>query len=206
MKIVVSRPPEVGDNDDGDDSDDEADGEDDDEELKDPDDMSPIDELQTFDWGSADDELAQFLAEDDGDGDGGGDGDGDDDDANEASNVEDDDATTESRPPSRNKRKHGDDTDTDGESSRGRSALSKKQRLTKVRSPLGLREVRSTEALGGDIGNLPTPQITGDEDDVMLLKTGESQDPVDKVDDVDEEFEADLLAEFEAEEAVGENG
>ncbi|CAK7232314.1 CTD phosphatase Fcp1 [Sporothrix bragantina] len=124
------------------------------DEFNNSDGMSPIAELGTFDWGSADDELEMFLAEgddedeDDEDGDDGDDGDHEESDEDvdmdrSGENGADADVNGNSLLSTSSKRKHGDgssgggggggggDTDTDSERTllRGRSLLAKRQRL-----------------------------------------------------------------------------
>jgi RNA polymerase II subunit A C-terminal domain phosphatase len=145
--------------------------------------MSPIDDLKTFDWGSADDELAAFLAEDDDDE--GDDGDLDLTDAGES----------EAEAPTNAKRKHADDVSADGNSA-------KKIRVAHVRVPSGLSASHTPD---DDLGGLPTPQITGDEEDAVTTKVnGVAADNIDE-----DELEEDMMAELEAEEArdaLGGNG
>jgi len=189
LRIVVSRPPGAQ----GDDEDEmnEWEGGDGAPDLDDADDMSPIEELKTFDWGSADDELAEFLAEED-DGD---DGDGEEDDKGDDTDMED--ATDKIS----SKRKYDEDDDSEADSSKEDGGSTKKQRLAREHGISGLR----AEVPIHDNGSLPTPQITGDEEDVMLLKTTTSQGVVDDIDE--DELEADLLAELEKDEAaMAENG
>ncbi|ERS95362.1 hypothetical protein HMPREF1624_08240 [Sporothrix schenckii ATCC 58251] len=127
------------------------------DEFHNSDGMSPIAELGTFDWGSADDELEMFLAEGDDEDDEDGDGDGDGDERDESDYGEDHDHDSDndvdmdrngdadangSLLSTSSKRKHGsgsgsggsgggNDTDTDGEraSLRGRTLLAKRQKL-----------------------------------------------------------------------------
>ncbi|KAK1593511.1 FCP1-like phosphatase [Colletotrichum navitas] len=163
---------------------------------------SPIDDLKTFDWEGVDDEMKEFLGSDDDD---------DDDDSS--------DADTESRsgdtevgdePPSSQdsangvtggggggggtKRKAMDD---DTASDEGGSALSKKQRVAKSRGASKLSSVRTPNAEDNESSSLPTPQVTGDEEDVSLVPDSAAAEGGD--DDFDEDdLEADLEAELAA--------
>jgi len=201
LRIIVSVPAdrEGGSGGEAEDSDDGAEGGGVEGELEDPDDRSPIEELKTFDWGSADDELAEFLAEDD-------DGEGNDADEGGAGRGENDGESD--APPPGTKRKHDEETDSDGHAHRDRDdgSAPKKQRVAKGRSASGLRAVHTPET-GDGKGSLPTPQVAGDEAEVMLLKVNAGRDTQGDGDDIDEdELEADLMAELAAEEALAENG
>ncbi|KAK2011996.1 hypothetical protein LZ32DRAFT_532997 [Colletotrichum eremochloae] len=159
---------------------------------------SPIDDLKTFDWEGVDDEMKEFLGSDD-----------DDDDDNSSyagteSRSGDTDAGDE--PPSSQdsangvtgggggtKRKAMDD---DTASDEGGSVLSKKQRLAKNRGASKLSSVRTPNAEDNESSSLPTPQVTGDEEDVSLVPDSGA---VDGGDDFDEDdLEADLEAELAA--------
>jgi RNA polymerase II subunit A-like phosphatase len=193
------------------DSDDEDDGVDDNEGLA-PDEpadgeLSPVDGLKEFNWDIVDEEYKEFMADvtDDGDEDddyGDEEGDGDRDGSREDVGDGDGDATS----PTGTKRKHVTDDeggDAESDASRGRtrrneSALAKKLRVSRGRPSSGLRAVATPDEGGVETGSLPTPQITGDEDEVALLPTGEGNDPVKEV-EIDED---DLLAELEAEEGA----
>ncbi len=167
------------------------------------DDRSPIEELKTFDWGSADDELAEFLAEEDDEGaEGGGnamDEEEDDDDG------DDDGGNSQSLLVLGAKRKHDEETDSDTNTPAAdrRTSGTKKQR---VASGLG-----GSNGLGSTPGEeydgLPTPRATGDEEDATLPRP---QVPVlvlpMEADIDDDQLEADLLAELDAEGALEENG
>jgi RNA polymerase II subunit A C-terminal domain phosphatase len=187
----------------------------DDEDLMPADgELSPVDGLKKFDWADVDAEYKEFMADvsdDDDDDDEGG---------TDAGGPETDDADGEdTKAGSGTKRKHEtddeDETVSNADSSRGRpptsseSLLAKKLRVSRERPASGLREVQTASAMepnnttDPDAVNsgLPTPQITGDEDEVALLPMGEvggkSMDDTEEV-DIDDE---DLLAELEAEEA-----
>jgi RNA polymerase II subunit A-like phosphatase len=180
--------------------------------------MSPVDDLGSFDWGQAEEELDEFL------------GSSDENDDEEDNDVDDDEEDgdgqsthketttnggTEKGETSR-KRKHDDDDDESGASEADSvngspSSLAKKQRLAKDRPGSSLRAEYNVDA----DASLPTPQITGDEGDAPILK-GSSQatepnddangaDDDDSALDIDEDdLEADLLAEFEADERAEE--
>lgn len=155
--------------------------------MSDPNDMSPIDDLKTFDWGSADDELAAFLAEDEDGDDDGGEGGGD-------ADVDlTDGGDSEGEPAAGAKRKHAGDGESYG-------IFAKKVRVGRGRGPSSLRATHTAE---DELGSLPTPQITGDEEDAEASK-GDAVAADDA--DADELLEEELMAELEAEEALGENG
>ncbi|KAL2017214.1 hypothetical protein VTK56DRAFT_2421 [Thermocarpiscus australiensis] len=236
------------DGEDGGESDDDDGDDDEDEEGLLPDEiqdgqLSPIDGLKTFNWGSCDAELNEFLAS--GSSDDEDDDDGDEEEEEEEGNEEDEDSMQDednedtgsstdsarknkrkSPSPSR-KRKHpgpeeeGSDPDLDpgteserttGDESTGRQA--KRLRRTKRLETSSLRNQYVSDANSG----LPTPRVTGDEEDVALLKGPTSQagdgkqlngagdgagDGDGDLEDFDEaELEAEFEAEFEAEEAA----
>jgi RNA polymerase II subunit A-like phosphatase len=141
--------------------------------------QSPIDDLKTFDWGSAEDELAEFM---------GSDSEND----SDTSSVASDSSKRSKRGVKRN---HEDATD-DEDSDEG-STLLKKQRIANSRTT-GLKTVKTPNSAGSE-SSLPTPGITGDED-------GEGDEGEDTtVNDGDEfrDLEDDLEAELEAELAGG---
>ncbi|KZL82419.1 fcp1-like phosphatase [Colletotrichum incanum] len=153
---------------------------------------SPIDDLKTFDWEGVDDEMKEFLGSDD-----------DSSDADTESRSGDTEAGDEPPPSSQDsansvtgggtKRKAMDD---DTASDEGGSALSKKQRVAKSRGASKLSSVRTPNAEDNESSSLPTPQVTGDEEDVSLVP---DVGTVDGVDDFDEDdLEADLEAELAA--------
>ncbi|GKT50467.1 RNA polymerase II subunit A C-terminal domain phosphatase SSU72 [Colletotrichum spaethianum] len=153
---------------------------------------SPIDDLKTFDWEGVDDEMKEFLGSDD-----------DSSDADTESHSGDTEAGDEPPPSSQDsansfagggtKRKAADD---DTASDEGGSALSKKQRVAKSRGASKLSSVRTPNAEDNESSSLPTPQVTGDEEDVSLVPDGGA---VDGGDDFDEDdLEADLEAELAA--------
>ncbi|GKT82201.1 FCP1-like phosphatase [Colletotrichum tofieldiae] len=180
-----------------DDASDEEDGDqdgDDDNLMPDFEDgqTSPIDDLKTFDWEGVDDEMKEFLGSDD-----------DSSDADTESRSGDTEAGDEPPPSSQDsansvtgggtKRKAMDD---DAASDEGGSALSKKQRVAKSRGASKLSSVRTPNAEDNESSSLPTPQVTGDEEDVSLVPDSGA---VDGGDDFDEDdLEADLEAELAA--------
>ncbi|KAK4185649.1 hypothetical protein QBC35DRAFT_298373 [Podospora australis] len=179
--------------------------------------MSPIDGLKGFNWGSADAELDEFLADlssDDEDEDMDEEDDDDDDEyiqkQEESSSSEDQKPKRRSRSrtaspsrrsasPANKKRKHdanedgADVTGTDSERSESGSP-SKKLRRTKSARGSSLRNqfVASADDAAVNSSSLPTPAVTGDEEDVALLKGGDDEEEDDGWD------EAALEAEFEA--------
>jgi len=162
--------------------------------------LSPVDGLKTFNWGEADEELDEFLAS--------GTDDDDDDDDNGASSSQETESNEggEDLQDGSLKRKHegsGEEETPNSDNALGGSAgnLAKKQRLAKSRPSSSLRAEYHAD---GD-SSLPTPQITGDEDDVSLIKVATQNSQVDALEnetfEIDEDdLEADLMAEFEAEE------
>lgn len=206
---------------------DELDSADEEEEL-DP--RSPIDELKTFDFNEADEELAAFMEEDD-DGDDDDDGKSDEGGRQSDSELDDNNSTTSdsaSETGSRaggaeavngtspgSKRKHG-DSDTEGERvvEGSGSALSKKLKMTRSQGGSKLRstyepepetQARPSEAAGANGGGRAADAVGGDEEEeeVDLLPTegGANED----LDDIDE---AELMAELDREEqeAIAEKG
>jgi len=203
------------------DSDDEDDSDDqDDDEPRGallPDDiedgqLSPIDGLKSFNWGSVDAELDEFLASG-----------SDEEDGDDGADTQDTEGATDDEPASSRKRKfEGEEGEEDGgtDSEKGsqqgdaissggaRTGQAKKLRRTQsVRGTSSLRNqyVSDVDGDGDGDGNssLPTPQVTGDEDEVLLINGGLSQDRDVEVNDFDEAdleaaFEAEMLAEFEA--------
>ncbi|KAM0324648.1 hypothetical protein ACHAQA_008039 [Verticillium albo-atrum] len=154
--------------------------------------MSPIITLNGFNWGSVDDELADFLETGDSDSE-----------ASDGESRADDDASVadasdaESTSHSGTKRKAEDD---DGESEDG-SALAKRQRVAKDRGASKLSAVRTSGGGGGEetaeSSSLPTPQVTGDEDNVAFTNGASQADSQADTDDLD--LEAAMEAEMEKE-------
>lgn len=159
--------------------------------------MSPVDALKTFDWGEADAELDEFLASEED-----GDDDGDDDGAftdRDTANGDVDNGEVS------RKRKHDDDNDSaaseTGSAADDSSNLSKKQRLAGEKPGSSLRAEYNADA---DTSVPPTSHVTGGEGDLPVSNGGgrpaEPADDGDSVDIDEDELEADLIAEFEAEE------
>ncbi|WYZ33807.1 hypothetical protein EsH8_I_000083 [Colletotrichum jinshuiense] len=153
--------------------------------------VSPIDGLKSFDWEGVDDEMKEFLGSDD-----------DSSDADTESRSGDtemgDDVPSSqesTNPVGGTKRKAMDD---DTASDEGGSALSKKQRVAKSRGASKLSSVRTPNAEDNESSSLPTPQVTGDEEDVSLVPDGGAaagggDDDFD-LDDLEADLEAELAA------------
>jgi RNA polymerase II subunit A-like phosphatase len=139
--------------------------------------QSPIDDLKTFDWGSAENELAEFM-------------DSDSENDSDTSSV----ASGRSERSRRGVKRDREDTDDD-DSDEG-STLLKKQRIANSRTT-GLKTVKTPNSAGSE-SSLPTPGVTGDED-------GDEGEDTTINEDGDEfrDLEDDLEAELEAELAVG---
>lgn len=200
FRIIVSDPSgQMGEEDDDEDGDDEDD-EDEDEDPGLDEANSPMDDLKTFDWGEADAELAEFLADDDGD---------------ESESGEDGKAEMDSETEAEGdstflsaggtKRKHEEDSESDSnDAPRTESLMAKKQRIARNRGASGLREVQTPDGADSNGSSLPTPKFTADEmtSDVDLLKQKAGMVLADNDDDIDDaQLEADLMAELEADEA-----
>ena len=146
-------------------------------------------ELKDFDWGEAEDELADFLDDDEDD---------DDDESVAATATESDMETVDGNSKSTLKRKaDADESDDDGTSSIGESVLAKKQRLARNRGASSLRSIQTPNGDDTEDGSLPTPVPTGDEaaedrDKGLIVNTDEGQDFD------DDELERELLAELMA--------
>ncbi|KAL8341412.1 hypothetical protein RB601_005601 [Gaeumannomyces tritici] len=205
VRIVVSNPSGVSNEEDGDDSDDEDEGPDDSTDDFDdepgvygPDGntaeaystTSPVETLKDFDWDQADAEMADFLDSDDETSADGASTAGNNSEAEESS------ALVVGR-----KRKLGGSTTESDDDSRlaAENTGAKKQRVGMVRSASKLRVVRVPGDDDKENGaSLPTPHGTGDEEDLALPKSSQASAAED--DDFDEDLEADLMAELEAEE------
>ncbi|KAH6677217.1 FCP1-like phosphatase-like protein [Halenospora varia] len=137
---------------------------------------SPIDDMKTFNWGEADDELAEFMGEDDSESDN---------DGNESDTSINSNNSLNSGPKSGTKRKFDETDDDESEGEGPSSTLSKKQRIANQRTT-GLKTVKTPSE-----GLPPTPGPTGEEEN------GE----VDLEDELDDDLEKDLMAELEREEA-----
>ncbi|KAK2678009.1 FCP1 homology domain [Fusarium oxysporum f. sp. vasinfectum] len=147
-------------------------------------------ELRDFDWGEAEDELAEFLDDDV----------GDDGDVSIAPTVTESDVESVDGQNSKGiKRKaDADESDDDG-SNLGESVLAKKQRLARNRGASGLRSIQTPNGDDQDTedGSLPTPVPTGDE-----AVEDRDKEPLVNVDDGadfdEDELERELLAELMA--------
>lgn len=138
--------------------------------------QSPIDDLKTFDWGSADSELAEFMNSD-------------------SENDSDASSASTSSKHSRRgvKRNHEDATDDD-DSDEG-STLIKKQKIANSRKT-GLKTVKTPNSAGSE-SSLPTPGVTGDEDgDDAEDMTGNDDGGGDEFRDLEDDLEAELEAEL----------
>ncbi|KAL1869109.1 CTD phosphatase Fcp1 [Diaporthe australafricana] len=202
------------------------------DEEEEPDPRSPIDELKTFDFDEADEELAAFMEEDDGEDDV---EDGKSDEGRQSdSDYEDNNSTTsesasdtgskagESRGEDINgtspgsKRKHGDSDTEEGErdlESSG-SALSKKLKMSRSQGGSKLRSAYQPEpeppaaaaeavTTNGGGGGAAIGGDGDEDEEVDLLETEEGAN--EDLDDIDE---ADLMAELDREEqeALAEKG
>lgn len=163
--------------------------------------LSPVDGLKTFNWGEADEELDEFLAS------GSDDDDDDDDNGVSSQGTESNEDDEELQEGSRKRKYEGAGEGEEGvpgtDNILGGSSgnLSKKQRLAKSRPSSSLR----AEYHADEDSSLPTPHITGDEDDISLVKVAAQNNIGDiagnETFEIDEDdLEADLMAEFEAEE------
>lgn len=143
---------------------------------------SPIDDLQTFDWGGADKELEDFL---------------DDDSGNDSDQSEASDSSRSSKLSVRSKRgvKRQHDETTDESETDEEGALAKRIKTANMRTT-GLKTVKTPNSAGSE-SSLPTPGVTGDEDDVDQIPTNEDEEADD--DELEKEIEAAFDSEFEAE-------
>ncbi|RSM10852.1 hypothetical protein CEP52_003334 [Fusarium oligoseptatum] len=147
-------------------------------------------ELKDFDWGEAEDELAEFMDDDDDDGNSG-------DDTATNSGTETNDGDSVKQGTKRKMMADPDESDNDGASTIGESVLAKKQRLARNRGASGLRAIHTPNGDDADEedASLPTPGPTGDE--AADNKNGLVN--ADETMDFDEdELERELLAELEA--------
>lgn len=143
---------------------------------------SPIDNLKTFDWGEADEELAEFM---------GSDSENDSDTGSVTSNSSRQSAKSNGDAHG-TKRIH--DETTDEEDSDGGSELAKRQRISYSR-PTGLKTVKSSDNAPGE-SSLLTPGPTGGEaegDGVYAV----AQNPPEEDGDEEDDLEADIMAAFE---------
>lgn len=199
-----------------DDADDSGDEE---ENLGQPEDLrSPIDDMKSFDFDEADQELAEFLADGTDDSDDEGttnktDGNESDQESSKSGNDTDNEESQTNKelngasPGSKRKIDETSESESEHEDV-GNSALAKKLKISRSRGGSSLRSSYNTEVKNGEPALEATPgddekNDDGDEE-VVLLKSDDMEDELD-VDDL----EADLMAELdreEAEEAVAENG
>lgn len=192
---------------------------DDEENLGQPEDLrSPIDDMKSFDFDEADQELAEFLADGTDDSDDEGttnktDGDESDQESSKSDNGTDNEEVKANKgingasPGAKRKIDETSESESEPEDA-GNSALAKKLKISRSRGGSSLRSAYNTEVKNGEPAPEPVPEEEdknedGDEE-VVLLNSEEVGDELD-VDDL----EADLMAELdreEAEEAVAENG
>jgi RNA polymerase II subunit A-like phosphatase len=146
---------------------------------------SPIDGLKTFDWGEAEDELREFIGDDDSENDS---------DASTASTSSRQSRASNKSSRRERKRKH-DETSSEDDSDE-ESTLAKKQRIANSRTT-GLKTVKTPNSMQSE-SSLPTPGVTGDEDgdDEVLDRIAAGDDD----DGFGDDLEADLMAEFDREE------
>lgn len=147
---------------------------------------SPIDDLTTFDWGGADDELAEFMNSDSGS-------------DSDTSSVASDSSRASKLSLRGVKRKNGQVTATDDEESDEGSATTKRQRVSNSRTT-GLKTVKTPNSAQSE-SSLPTPGPT-DENEGEGKDGGEDDEEGDDGwgdGDGDLDLEAELEAEFERE-------
>jgi RNA polymerase II subunit A-like phosphatase len=133
---------------------------------------SPIDDLKTFDWGGADEELAEFM---------GSDSEND----SDTGSVSSHNSHASNKSARGVKRNHNETTDEE-DSDEG-SELAKRQRISSSRTT-GLKTVKAPSE-----SSLPTPGPTGDD---------EGRNGVNDGDHDEDDLEADLMAAFEMDEQV----
>src|SRR3954469_8500342 len=143
---------------------------------------SPIDDLKSFDWGTADDELAEFMESDSGN-------------DSDASSVASDSSQASQKSSRGVKRNHGQATD-DEDSDEG-SATVKKQRISSSRTT-GLKTVNSPNSAQSE-SSLPTPGPTDENE-------GEGEDGSALGGETDDDLEAEMMREFEREEQEAVDG
>ncbi|KAH6886403.1 hypothetical protein B0T10DRAFT_80460 [Thelonectria olida] len=156
--------------------------------------QSEAQDLKDFDWATADKELEELLGLDDDDSSESGS-----DSANSSDSESDTDAPKQGI--KRKSRADAEESDDDGSSVAGESALAKKQRLARSRGASALRSVRTPN--GNSAGDsLPTPGENGEMEGVQSDRVGEWQKTVDPLppsdEDDDDDLERELLAELEA--------
>lgn len=140
---------------------------------------SPIDDLKSFDWGTADDELAEFMGSD-------------------SEYDSDTSLASDASGTGRSSRKRKLDEATDDDDSEEESSLAKKQRIANARTT-GLKTVKTPNSTRSE-SSLPTPAVTGDENDEEADNVAVGGAEMDFDED---DLEADLEAEFAREEAEG---
>lgn len=158
---------------------------------------SPIDGLESVNWGDVDAELEEFMAS--------GDDTGDDSDNDSVGSAASDNSQTSTASIRQHKRKHP-STDTEGETDEEGSTLFKKKRLARSRTT-GLKTVKTPNSVSES--SLPTPERTAAEDDDVAGDTLEAT--TDENPSFDDDLEAEMLAEFEKDgwddpDDAGENG
>lgn len=191
---------------DGEESDDEDDGEDELEaefnnlapDALEEGQLSPIDGLKSFNWGSVDEELDEFLAS-------GSDDDEEDEDEDEDEGMTDADGPAASRKRKFDTDEEGGGTDSEVPSSQETAAGSRSGRTTQAKRLRRTKSARGTSSLRNQYvsdvdgedpagktkkSSLPTPQVTGDE------AGGGERNGLDA--EMEAEMEAELMAEFEA--------
>lgn len=193
------------------DDEDVDDSADDEEDVGQPDDLrSPIDDMKSFDFDEADQELAEFLA--DGTDDSDDDGDTTKTDVDESDNESsksdlaserEDDETNKSfnggSPGSKRKIDEASESESDQDET-GNSALAKKLKISRSRGGSSLRATYTADVRNGEVVSEPAvvngeDNYDGDEE-VVLLKSDEGQEDFDM-----DDLEADLMAELDREEA-----
>jgi RNA polymerase II subunit A-like phosphatase len=138
--------------------------------------QSPIDDLKTFDWGSADSELAEFM---------GSDSEND----SDTSSV----ASSSSKHSKRGVKRNLEDVTDDEDSDEG-STLLKKQKIANSRTT-GLKTVKTPNSAESE-SSLPTPGVTGDEDGDDAEDTTVNEGEGDEFRDLEDDLEAELEAEL----------
>jgi len=140
---------------------------------------SPIDDLKGFNWDEVDDELAEFMGSD---------------------SESEADSDRESVHSARGVKRKSDDTEEEEDSDENTSRLAKKQNTAKSRTT-GLKTVKTPNSMQSE-SSLPTPGVTGDEEDVR----GVVEDDSSIGDDLEKEMEAEMEAELAREEEEAKSG
>lgn len=149
-----------------------------------PEGHSPIDDLKTFDWGQADDELAEYLDDLDS---------GDD---SDTSSVTSDSSRFSKQSSHGTKRIHV----TDDEDSDDGSATAKKQRISNSRTT-GLKTVKTPNSEDSE-STLPTPGPTDEQEGAGAGADGWGE----AGDESEDDLEAEMMREFEREEQEADDG